>query len=450
MASVPERFETFVLRELPELPRGRTLLAVSGGIDSMAMAWLFVEAGWKAAIAHCNFCLRGQESDADEAFVRAFAQAQGLPFFSRRMDARAAARNEGISVQMAARRLRYAWFEELARREGFDFIATAHQLDDNFETILLNLLRGTGLRGLQGIPLRRGRVVRPLLGLSRSELEAWMRAEGHEWREDRSNASPDYERNYLRHRVLPRLDDLRPSWRQAFGRNSEFVRDAVALWEAAVKEQLAELVDREGDTESLDLKALRRRKGGRALLREWLAPRGFHSARVTEIWACTRSGAHFASATHVVWHDRGRLYLQPRGTDTWGPLVWPSSEEPLALPDGRRLVAELLEAPPEDFPDDPAQAWLDADKVQWPLVVRPWQPGDRFCPLGMGGRSKKLQDLFTDLKLPVREKRRVPVVLCADRICWVAGLRADERFKIGPKTRQVWHLWLAPADDAIG
>lgn len=446
MASVSERFEAFVLRELPELAHGRTLLAVSGGLDSMAMAWLFVEAGWEAAIAHCNFCLRGQESDADEAFVRAFAQAHGLPFYSQRMDARAAARKERISVQMAARKLRYAWFEALARSEGFDFIATAHHLDDNFETVLLHLLRGTGLRGLQGIPLRRGRIVRPLLGLSRGELEAWMRAEGRAWREDRSNASLDYERNYLRHRVLPQLDRLRPSWRQAFGRNSEFVRDGLVLWEATVKQQLAALVERVGDTKSIDLKGLRQRPGGRALLREWLAPHGFNSIQVAEIWSCTRSGAHFASGTHVVWHDRGRLHLQVRGEGEWQPLEWSSPEEPLALPDGRVLVAELMEAPPKDFPDDPAQAWLDAGKVQWPLIVRPWQAGDRFCPLGMGGRSKKLQDLFSDLKLPVPEKKRVPVVVCGGQICWVAGLRADERFKVGPETRQVWHLWLAPAE----
>ncbi len=442
MASVPEQFAAFVARELPELPRARTLLAVSGGLDSMAMAWLCVGAGWSVGIAHCNFCLRGAESDGDEAFVRAFAEAQGVPFFGRRLDARAEARKQGISIQMAARRLRYAWFEELAVREGYDYVATAHHLDDHFETVLLNMLRGTGLRGLQGIPLRRGRIVRPLLGLSRPELEQWMRSEGHAWREDRSNATLDYERNYLRHRVLPVLDHLRPSWRQAYGRNSAFVRDGLQLWEEAVTRALDALVERQGEAEVLDLEALRRQPGGRALLREWLAPRGFSGAQVWDVWACSRSGAQFASATHVVWYDRGRLLLRPRTEDNWGPLEWPSPEEPLALPDGRILCAELLDEPPRRFPDDPAQAWLDADKVQWPLRVRAWQPGDRFRPLGMGGRSKKLQDLFSDLKLPVPEKKRVPVVECGGQICWVAGLRADERFKVGPETRRVWHLWL--------
>ncbi len=408
----------------------------------MALAWLCVEAGWEVGVAHCNFGLRAAESDADEAFVAAFAQAHRLPFHLRRFDARAEARRRGISIQMAARRLRYDWFEEVADAHGYHYIATAHQLEDSFETLLLNLLRGTGLAGLQGIPLRRGRIVRPLLAFEKSELEAWMRARGHSWRTDSSNDSTAYRRNFLRHEVLPRLDTLAPGWRRAYGRTHAFVREGMALWQQAVAALLDRFVTEEEGRQGLELDALRAQVGGRAALWEWLRPRGFSSAQLAAMWRCRRSGAKFASGSWTAWYDRGRLWLVPREEKRWGPLHWPDADEPLALPDGRWLRAELLAAAPQAFPDDPAQAWLDAAKVQWPIVVRPWRAGDRFCPLGMGGRSKKLQDLFSDLKLSVLEKHRVPVLETGGTICWVAGLRLDERFKIGPHTSKVLHLWL--------
>lgn len=441
--SLPQRFETFVREELPELQGARILLAVSGGLDSMALAWLCVEAGWSVGVAHCNFGLRGAEADADEAFVAAFAQARQLPFHVRRFDARAEARMRGISIQMAARRLRYAWFEELADAHDYHYIATAHHLEDSFETLLLNLLRGTGLVGLQGIPLRRGRVVRPLLGFGKGELEAWMRARGRTWRIDSSNASTIYRRNFLNREILPLFDTLAPGWRHAYGRTSALVRDGLALWRQAVAELLDRLVIEKEGCQSLELDALRRQVGGRAVLWEWLRPRGFSSAQVAEIWRCRRSGARFVSGGWTVWYDRGTLWLVLRDEETgWEPLYWPGPEESLALPDGRWLQAEILDAPPEVFPDDPAHAWLDAEKVRWPLVVRPWRAGDRFCPLGMGGRSKKLQDLFSDMKLSAVEKRRVPILETDGTICWVAGLRLDERFKVGAQTRIVLHLWL--------
>ncbi len=437
------KFERFVQRELPELPTARTLLAVSGGLDSMAMAWLFLDRGWLCGIAHCNFGLRGAASDADEAFVRAFAQAHQLPFHVQRFETRRQAQEWGISIQMAARRLRYGFFEAIAQQEGYGWIATAHQLDDALETLLLNVIQGTGLKGLQGIPLRRDRIVRPLLELSRQELQQWMEQHGRTWREDASNASVKYRRNYLRHRVVPLLRQLNPSLMEGFGRSATFLRAGSAFLRQQVQQQIDQRVRITPVGQVLSLRALRQQRGGLVVLWEWLQPYGFSSAQVTDMWHVRRSGACFCAGQWEVWCHRDELILRRRAEQQLKSLFWSSPHEPLLLPDGRKLCAELSLLPPEQFPADGAQAWLDADKLRWPLRVRRWQAGDRFYPLGMQGHSKKLQDFFTDLKLSVPQKKQAWILESAGQICWVVGYRIDERFKIKTHTQRILHLWVA-------
>ena len=421
----------------------RVLAAVSGGLDSMVMAHLLRLAGWPHGIAHCNFRLRGAESDADEALVRAYAEAHEIPFFSTAFDTAEIAAEAKESIQITARRLRYEWFEQIRAANGYDVIATAHRQDDAAETLLYNLSKGCGIRGLHGIAQRSGYLLRPLLFAGRSEWKAFARLENVVWREDASNQESYYARNKIRREAVPVFHSINPQWTQTMAANIQRFRDAEALMQWAVEQMAAQI------TSTLPSGGLRIRldrlsefPAPATVLYEILRPYGFGASQARAILEARgrQSGALFMAARHRLTLHQGDAIVEALPAHEVTTWEWSEAQPVISLPEGT-LFLEKKEGRPEQLTSSPYTALLDADRTAMPLRIRPWQPGDRFCPLGMEGRSKKLQDLFTDLKLSRFEKERVRVIETAGgEICWVAGYRADDRFKITADTKSYFVL----------
>lgn len=421
----------------------RVLAAVSGGLDSMVMARLLWQSGWPHDIAHCNFRLRGAESDADEALVRTYAKEHQIPFFSIAFDTAAAAAESKESIQITARRLRYEWLEQVRATNGHDFIATAHHQDDAAETLLYNLTKGCGIRGLHGIAERSEHLLRPLLFAGRNELEAFARSEGVLWREDASNSERYYARNKIRHEAVPVFRSINPQWTQTMAANIQRFRDTEALFCFAVAQIVKQaVIIPPGGGLRIRLEILAEYPAPATVLYEILRPYGFGASQAKSILASRerQPGALFLAGQHRLTLHRGEAVVDTLPANEITALEWSEATPMISLPEGN-LYLEKKPGRPKQLPTSPDIALLDAERTPMPMRIRPWQPGDRFCPLGMEGRSKKLQDLFTDLKLSRFEKERVRVVETAGgEICWVAGYRTDDRFKITADSKSYFML----------
>lgn len=425
---------------LPE--GGRALLAVSGGVDSVVLTHLLGQRKQAFGIVHCNFRLRGEESDGDEAFVRELAKNWDVPFFVQHFDTRKYAVENGLSIQMAARELRYRWFEVVREAHGFDCIATGHNLNDSVETALLHLVRGTGLTGLGGIPVRNGHIVRPLLFATRAAILAYAQAQRLAWREDSSNADENYTRNALRHRVLPHLEALNP----AFWENMSETLRRLRAADANLQYLLKNLLGSPDDTGvfRLDKTRLEALPALSDALFDILQPLGFTGDQVQQIasgWKKTGQAWHTPSGYRLVM-DRDVLLLTNR--ETLEELLPVQADDLMVrTPDGGRLL--LTQTPlGAAFPTAPESALVDADILQFPLLLRRWRPGDVFQPMGMGGRHQKIQDFFTNQKLSRLEKEKIWVLENRDqRIVWIVGMRLDDRFKVRSETCKLLKLtWI--------
>ena len=430
------RFRQFIEDNRLFGPGDRVLLAVSGGLDSVVMAALFREAGYSFGIAHCNFQLRGPDSDEDAAFVRTTAAALAAPCYEKNFATREYAVIHGLSIQMAARHLRYEWLEEVRRRESYHFIATAHHLNDSLETVLYNFTKGTGLRGLTGIPLRNEHVIRPLLFAARTELEAFARDHRLAWREDVSNREEKYDRNKIRLQVVPALKEINSALEQTVAGNLRRLGETQTLFEWAVSRWKEKLVKEETGRLTIDYRELRDHPAARTLLHEWLSGLGFTASQLDDLLAASppATGAHFRTDTHVLLVDRERLLIEEHKEQTMQVFELPAGQAHLALPDGI-LHVEWRSGRPRSFPEDPLTAYLDGHTLHFPLRLRHWLPGDVFCPLGMDGSRQKLQDFFSNLKLDRLAKEKVWIVEEAGgEIVWVVGHRIDERRRIREDT----------------
>lgn len=424
--------------DLFSLETDSILVAVSGGLDSVVMLDVLHRLGVRLAVAHCHFGLRGDDADADEQFVRKLAKQYDAPYFAEFFQTKEFAEQEGISTQMAARLLRYRWFEQVRQREGLSYVATAHHQRDAAETMLLNLTHGTGLAGLHGIRAKNGHVVRPLLGVGRDDLHDYLVENRLIWREDDSNDSPVYQRNLLRHEVLPVLREINPSLDHTMALTAERVGGAEEIVRQYVADTAAQARRDEAETTYLDIRTLQRTAATALVLHELLRSFGFSYPVVKDIVAAfgAEPGRRFDSPTHRLVKDREQLVITPRSLQKFGTVQISAGQEVLKI-DGLHLRLNLYEAAGLEIPRGKAVAALDADKLKFPLTVRPWQEGDWFMPIGLKGK-KKLSDFLIDQKVPLNLKSQVQVLISGDgKIAWVVGFRPDERFRVNEETVRV-------------
>ncbi len=439
-----EAFKTFVSQQHLFSPQDSVLLAVSGGIDSVVMADLFAQANYCFAIAHVNFRLRGEASEADEAFVRTLADQYGVPCYVQAFDTQAESQQSGSSVQMTARSLRYDWLQLLAKERKFACVATAHQKNDVFETLLFNLTKGTGIAGLHGIPVKTRLLIRPLLFATRTDIAQYARQRPLSWREDASNLSVKYARNRIRLEVMPALLKINPNLLHTLDDTLERMQGAEKVLQHYVKQIKAESLQKIGQDIFISLTALQKAEALPVVLAELLKPYDFPYAQVKTIAgfiqnASSATGKRFTSARYVLNIDRTHLIISPAEASGRYAAYLEKDTHQLTLDDHRRLVCQVAEASTYKLPADPAIAALDLEKLTFPLQIRSWQEGDRFYPLGMQGK-KKLSDFMIDRKIPLNLKDRILVLLSSDAIAWVVGHRIDERFKITKATKQVFQI----------
>ncbi|MBT1707670.1 tRNA lysidine(34) synthetase TilS [Fulvivirgaceae bacterium PWU5] len=415
-------------------PTDRILLAVSGGIDSVVMLRLFHEAGQPVAVAHCNFQLRGEASDGDQQFVEILCRDLGIPCFLKRMDTAAYAETEGLSIQLAARALRYAWFEEVRVREGFDRIATAHHLNDALETVLLNWTRSANPDGLAGIPVQQGAIIRPLLFATRAAVEAYAAFKDFAWREDASNQTDDYARNFIRHQVVPRLKELNPSLEQTVSRGLASMEGVLSLAVAGLEHWKAVYTTATGNRIAIR-KDFAAAPHAAAILARYLRPFGFHYSQCEGMTNALagQPGKQFLAEAYTVMIDREALILTPRRVD-WEAVTLATEHQHVVLGDWT-LAVERNEAG-QPLMGGAWHATVDADRITFPITWRRWRAGDVFYPLGMS-HGKKISDFLIDRKVARADKAAVTVLEAGERIFWVVGHRLDDRFKVTAATKQV-------------
>ena len=416
-------------------PAAPVIVGLSSGADSVALLHILTRLGYPCVAAHCNFHLRNDESDADADFARQTAEALGLPFRRIDFDTADYAHQNGVSTEMAARTLRYEWFETLRRELGAEAIAVAHHRDDNVETILLNLIRGTGLSGLCGMRPRNGHIVRPLLSVDRHQIVRWLADRHIPFRTDSSNASDVYRRNFVRLRLLPLMEQLNPSVRDAILRMAGHLTDVEAIYRNAIDSHRAHLIDADG---RISIDALLRTPSPQAVLFELLTPYGFTPSQCADIARALsgESGRSFV-APGGRWHllkDRLHLILYPAdevSADAFTLTLGSELTAPIRLSLEERIVDEAF-----TISRSPHVATFDADRVALPLTLRRWRAGDHFVPFGMTGR-KKLSDYFTDHKFSLLRKASTWILCDASgAILWIVGERTDNRFRITPSTRR--------------
>jgi len=437
-----EAFKDFVHKEALFSPKEPLLVAVSGGLDSVVLCELCHQAGYDFRIAHANFQLRGEESLRDEMFVAGLSMRYGRQVIVERFDTAHYAAEHKCSIQVAARELRYSWFEKV--HDGV--ILTAHHLDDNIETLLMNFFKGTGIAGLRAILPRQGRIVRPLLFATREMLQQFANEQGLAWVEDSSNASEKYTRNYFRHQVIPLIQAAYPGVTQHLEDNIQRFREIEMLYKQAVGEHKRRLLEWKGEEVHIPVLKLLRSKPLSTLVYEIIHDFGFSAQQAPAVMKLLDSGPgkYVMSDTHRILKDRNWLIISPI-VETPADHVLIESPEGRVLFEGGTLELQLLtDIKPSA---DPSEAWLDASTIQFPLLLRKWRPGDYFYPLGMR-KKKKLARFFIDNKLSLARKEKTWVLEMNKKIIWVVGMRIDDRHRLTERTEQVLKISFVPSTGA--
>ncbi len=438
------RFKTFIKENKLFTFDDNILLAVSGGIDSVAMVDLFSKLGIKCGVAHCNFHLRGKESNEDELFVRQLALNYDFQVYVEHFDTIQYAEKQQLSTQMAARQLRYNWFEKIRNSYNYRYIAIGHQLDDVVETFLINICRGTGIIGLTGIKAKKGKIVRPLLFARRDEIEVYAKKHQLAYREDSSNQSIKYIRNKIRHQVVPVFKDINPRFSETILENIGRLQEVELIFRQNIEEKMLQVVEKKGNNYFFSIPKLRRLFPLHTYLYEFLKPFGFNATVVSDIIASI-TGAHpgkqFFSFTHRMVRDRENFILHPLSASFPKKIILQENEEKKLLP---RHFQPHLQATVHTQKMDKnlniiknnAMAFLDRDLLDFPLHFRKWRDSDYFYPFGMNGK-KKLSDYFIDKKMSIPEKEDCWILVSGEKIIWIVNYRIDDRFKITDKTKNV-------------
>ncbi|MBX7107722.1 MAG: tRNA lysidine(34) synthetase TilS [Chitinophagales bacterium] len=435
---------SFIAKHKLFAPKEPVLLAVSGGVDSTVLAYLFKAAGFRFALAHINFRLRAEDSEADEHFVKNLAQEMSVPFFSTAFDTQQIASERKISIQMAARELRYEWLEQVRRENGYHFIATAHHCDDQVETVMLNMFRGTGIHGLQGIKAKHGKVIRPMLTCSKNEILSFARSERIAFREDASNKKTDYDRNKIRLEIIPAIEQFYPAFKSVFQENISRWNDAGHLYDAQVGLQKKKLIAYGKNEVVISIPRLRLQSAAAAILYEILKEYGFSPEQSAFVHAAfdAQPGKVFYSSTHRILKDRNQLIITARQEES-STAIYISGQTRSIRTDAFELLISVHQAEGFKLPKDQLIACLNYEMLQFPLLMRKWKTGDYFYPLGMKSKKKKISDYLIDKKMPLHKKEHVWVIQSGDRIACIIGERIDERFKVTAATGKI--LVLTPS-----
>lgn len=417
------------------------LLTVSGGKDSVAMVNLFHQAKLNFGIAHCNFKLRGKEADKDEQFVKNLAEKLNVPFYTVSFNTKEFADANKLSTQMAARELRYFWFEEIRKNNNYQFIATAHHKNDVAETLLINLTKGTGLSGLHGIVNKKDKIIRPLLCFNRNEIDDFVDKNNLPFREDKSNEETKYVRNKIRHKIIPELEKINPSFIETIFNETQQFAELEQLLEIKINEDKKECwnVLKDGTIE-IEIEKFLRLKPLKTYLFYFLKPYGFNANDVSDVIKSLKnqSGKKFMSKTHQLIKDRNKLIISVLNNTENEEFEIKTLNDFSLLPFDLKAKFVLKETL-KSIEKDKKFAYFDAAKINFPLRVKKWQKGDKFKPFGMKG-VKKLSDFFIDEKLSLFEKENVWLLTLNNKIVWVVGYRIDDDFKLTEKTKQVLQL----------
>lgn len=440
------RFQNFISDNLLFDKKDKLLLAVSGGIDSVVMMNIFSASGFDFDIAHCNFKLRGNESDQDELFVKELAKEKGIKFFVNNFNTIEFARKNKLSIQMAARQLRYDWFESLIDQKEYSYYASAHHLDDQIETFFINLLRGTGISGLHGINAKQGKLIRPLLFAKRSDIETYAKLNKIDFREDSSNKKTDYLRNNIRHNLIPVLEKTNPDFVNTMEQNIHRFSQAEQIYRNEIETKRKKIVQENNKEVKISITQLERLNPIETYLYEILLPYGFSFANSLDIFNSLKSesGRIFISNSHVLIRDR--QYLLIRKTQNhldkyYNEYTINQSDTSISKP----LDLEFNKYERNSnftFSKDKGIASLDYNRLTFPLKIRKWKKGDYFYPLGMKNK-KLLSNFYIDNKFSLFEKEDSWLLTSDDEIVWIIGHRIDERFKIYESSKTVFQLKLS-------
>ncbi|MBS1647036.1 MAG: tRNA lysidine(34) synthetase TilS [Bacteroidetes bacterium] len=420
--------------------KSKLLLALSGGMDSMVLCHLLQKHGFSFSIAHANFLLRGEESDADEKMVRSYAKKNKIPAFFNCFNTSAYAEQKNSSIQMAARELRYAWFNELMEKEHFDYLLTAHHADDNLETFFINLLRGSGLKGLKSMEPKNNKVLRPLLFASKKEIEIYCNKHRIPYREDSSNKEDKYLRNHLRLHIIPKLKKINPSLLQTFAGELDILQQSYKVIQKESEKQKKKLGVRTQDGFSINIKKLLLSTAPTLFLFELLQEFSFNPSQVHDVFKTLNSpsGKIFESPTHILLKDRENLFVKKKQDkeDESAFFITRNDTEiqsPISISISFKK-GNIKTLNKNDFAVN--KLYADADTLKFPLLVNHWQKGDVFKPLGMHG-FKKVSDFFISKKTSLFDKQKQWILRSNNEIVWLLGSRSDDRYKVTEVTKRI-------------
>ncbi|MEI7500188.1 MAG: tRNA lysidine(34) synthetase TilS [Bacteroidota bacterium] len=447
-----KKFNNFILKTALVEKSQHILLSVSGGIDSMVMTALFHQAKLSFGIAHCNFGLRGIESDEDERFVIAMAGKYKVPCFIKNFNTSDYAHKKGISIQMAARELRYNWFEIIREQEKFDLIATAHHLDDQVETFLINLIRGTGIAGLHGIPIKNGNIIRPMMFAFRKEVEKYASERQILYREDRSNSEIKYLRNKIRHEVIPLLCSINPEFKYGLTESIARISGFEQIGNHAMEDWCRKAMTTDGKDKFIDINNLLKATPVESFAWALLSPFGFNETQVSNLLGCLEKENRkiFCSSTHRLVKDRERLVInaiEPKTKERSVIINHFSHRKSIKIPIPL-VFTRVIKTGKYEIPASGMIATLDFGKLTFPLSVRRWRPGDAFFPFGMKNK-KKLSDFFIDQKFSLKQKEQTWLLYSGNNIAWIIGHRIDNRYRVTSATQEMMCIVTETPDPII-